>query len=128
MTRQLKIDRNVYFLGYDERASEYLSAFDVGMVSSRSESFSNTLLEYINAGLPVVSTAIGGSKELIRPGVNGYIVPHNNPRKMGDAVVKILKGERPEQEINKRILIEYSEESVTKKYEEVFSKITKTSQ
>ncbi len=54
---------------------ELLSAMDVYVLGSSREGISNTLLESMATGLPLIATATGGNVELIEPGVTGELVP-----------------------------------------------------
>lgn len=63
--------------GAVEDVRPYLAAFDVAVLSSQAEGFSNSLLEYMAAGLPIIATDVGGNREalgscglLIRPDVH----------------------------------------------------------
>jgi GalNAc-alpha-(1->4)-GalNAc-alpha-(1->3)-diNAcBac-PP-undecaprenol alpha-1,4-N-acetyl-D-galactosaminyltransferase len=67
------LDR-VALTGWMDTPEEALATSDVFVMSSRYEGFSNALLEAMGVGLPVVSTACGGSEEMIEHGVNGYVV------------------------------------------------------
>ncbi|RLA64068.1 MAG: hypothetical protein DRQ88_11570 [Epsilonproteobacteria bacterium] len=53
-----------------------------------------TLLEAWAAKLPVVVTDVGGNGEIIREGVNGYLVEPKNPEKLSEAIIKALENER----------------------------------
>ena len=55
------------------------------------EGFSNALLEYMAAGLPVVATDVGGNSEAIIDGFNGFIVPPKNPEELGESILKMSK-------------------------------------
>ncbi len=59
----------------DELSSraQWLRAADVAVLTSLSESCSETLLSYMAAGLPIVATSVGGNPELIRHGECGYL-------------------------------------------------------
>ena len=50
-----------------------LARADVGVLPSRFEGLSNTLLEYMAATLPVIATRISGSEDLVAPGRNGWL-------------------------------------------------------
>ena len=54
---------------------EFMAGIDVLAVSSIQESFGLTVLEAFAAGTPVVSTRCGGPEEIIRHGIDGYLVP-----------------------------------------------------
>ena len=50
-----------------------LHAADVGVLPSRIEGLSNTLLECMSSGMPVVATRISGNEDFVRPGDNGWL-------------------------------------------------------
>jgi glycosyltransferase involved in cell wall biosynthesis len=50
-----------------------LAALDIAVLCSASESFSNSLIEYMAAGLPVIASDVGGNCEAIRHGENGLL-------------------------------------------------------
>lgn len=66
---------NVHILGLRKDIPEILRAIDVFALASLNEGISNTILEAMACGLPVVSTNVGGTPELIRHGENGFLVP-----------------------------------------------------
>lgn len=69
-------DRTTFF-GYVPNGEfpKYYRAADVFVFPSLNEGMSNSLLEAMASGLPVIMTPTGGAEELIRDGENGYIVP-----------------------------------------------------
>jgi len=91
LSRELGLDDSVSFLGRREDVERLLTAFDVGVLSSHSESFSNAVIEYFAAELPVVSTDVGGSREAIEDGINGFIVHVGDFNALAAAVCRILK-------------------------------------
>ena len=62
---------------------------------SLAEGISNTILEAMASGLPVVATAVGGNADLVRHGQTGYIVPASNPAAMAHELVRLASN--PEQ-------------------------------
>jgi len=68
----LGISNSVRFLG-QVRAIEYLPAVDILAHPSRYEGFAYVFLEALSAGIPVVTTRVGGADELVEPGLTGHI-------------------------------------------------------
>lgn len=69
------LDDAVFFAGDCSDVPAWLAAMDLFVLPSLGEGISNTVLEAMAAGLPVVATAVGGNPELVAPGVNGSLVP-----------------------------------------------------
>jgi sugar transferase (PEP-CTERM/EpsH1 system associated) len=63
-----------------------LHAMDIFVLGSLREGISNTILEAMASGLPVVATDTGGNKELIASGVNGVLVPPGDRKALCDAI------------------------------------------
>lgn len=82
----LRLDETVHFLGNRNDVDEVLRSFDVFVLSSRSEGLSNTILEAMATGLPVVATRVGGTDELVQENETGLMVPPGNPTALADAV------------------------------------------
>jgi len=68
-----ELSTRVLFVGPSERVADLLSAMDVFVLPSLGEGMSNTLLEALAVGLPIVATAVGGNPEVIADGVEGYL-------------------------------------------------------
>lgn len=69
---------------------DYLSAADLALSTSDSESFGLSLLEAMAMGCPVVSTRVGGVPEVIHHGVDGWLVPAGNVEAIGQALQQLL--------------------------------------
>jgi glycosyltransferase involved in cell wall biosynthesis len=87
----LGLSSHVEFLGRVADIPAFLNTLDVGVLSSRAEGTSNALIEYMAAGLPIVVTAVGGNVALIRDGVDGIVVPPEDPDRLGAAIVRLLR-------------------------------------
>lgn len=66
-----------------------LPALDVFVLPSRAEGISNTLLEAMACGLPVIATDVGGNPELVERGVTGELVPAGDVSAMADAILAL---------------------------------------
>jgi sugar transferase (PEP-CTERM/EpsH1 system associated) len=78
-----------------ERADipDVLRVLDVFVLPSLSEGTSNTILEAMATGLPIVATRVGGNPELITSGQTGYLVPAGDPRAMSEAIAQYCHDE-----------------------------------
>ena len=70
--------------------ADIMQAFDVFVLPSKNEGISNTILEALASGLPVIATAVGGSIELVEPGVTGMLIPPGDVAGMAQALLSYL--------------------------------------
>lgn len=93
----------------------------------RVEGLPMTLVESAAAGLPIVATAIGGNKEVVTNGLNGYLVKSNNSIALAEAMLKLSDNLelREEMGLASRKLAEerFGIESMTKGYLEIISNL-----
>jgi glycosyltransferase involved in cell wall biosynthesis len=81
----------VLFTGFRHDIPEFLSEVQVSVLPSLSEALSNTLLESMAAGVPVVATRVGGNPEVVEHGVTGYLVPPREPEALAATIARILE-------------------------------------
>lgn len=93
MTRDLGLQARFDFLGKQRNITPFLHSSAVGVLTSKSEGFSNAILEYMAAGLPVIATAVGGNREMVADGETGFLVPVSNERTLADRLVYLLQNE-----------------------------------
>jgi glycosyltransferase involved in cell wall biosynthesis len=90
----LKIKNNVHFLGqieHDELLPRY-QTYDCLLFTSRwEEPFSFVLLEAMASGVPVIATNSGSVTEVIADGINGIIVPKDQPIALANAIKKVVQ-------------------------------------
>lgn len=94
--RQYRLEDHIYLAGAQADVLPYLAAMDIGVLSSLSEGFSNSLLEYMASGLPSVATEVGGNREALgitgeeEPGCEaGILVPPNDPAALSQAILRL---------------------------------------
>jgi glycosyltransferase involved in cell wall biosynthesis len=75
LAARLAIDGQVEFLGHHDRVEEVLAQAHVGVLPSRIEGLSNTLLEFMASGLPALASLVSGSEDFVKPGENGWLFP-----------------------------------------------------
>jgi glycosyltransferase involved in cell wall biosynthesis len=76
--------------GERDDIADIMRTFDVFVLPSRNEGISNTILEALASGLPVIATATGGNVELVQTGVNGTLVEPGNAGDMAQALLSYL--------------------------------------
>lgn len=79
LTRELDLIEEVTFLGQRRDIPEILRAADVALVPSWEEPFGRAVTEAMAMAIPVVATAVGGPSEIIRDGVDGFLLPPDHP-------------------------------------------------
>jgi sugar transferase (PEP-CTERM/EpsH1 system associated) len=88
--KQLGLSDVVWFSGDRNDVPVLMQLMDIFILPSLAEGISNTLLEAMASGLPVIATSVGGNVELIEEGVNGRLVPVNNVVAMADALAELV--------------------------------------
>jgi sugar transferase (PEP-CTERM/EpsH1 system associated) len=90
LVTDLGADGRVRLLGECRDVAQALAAMDLFVLPSLAEGMSNTILEAMAVGLPVVATRVGGNRELVDEGETGRLVPPRDPRALADAVAGYL--------------------------------------
>jgi glycosyltransferase involved in cell wall biosynthesis len=87
---RLGIANSVRILGYQRNVTACYEIADVFALPSYSEGSPNVLLEAMDAGLPIVATAVGGVGEMIRNGEQGLLVPAGDVEGIARSVIMLL--------------------------------------
>jgi glycosyltransferase involved in cell wall biosynthesis len=90
LARELGIEGRVRFLGLRQDVPGILRAAQIFVLTSLSEAAPLTVLEAMASGLPVVVTAVGGNPEIVRDGVDGYLVPRGDASAIASAILGML--------------------------------------
>lgn len=85
-----KIEAFVWFAGERPDVSTLMQTFDLFVLPSINEGISNTILEAMATGLPVIATHVGGNMELVINNKTGYLVKKQNPIEMAEAFKKYI--------------------------------------
>jgi glycosyltransferase involved in cell wall biosynthesis len=90
LVQVLNLGKHFHFVGSVTDMHKHLASADVFVLPSRSEGFSNAIVEAMAASLPVVATDVGGNAEAVRDGLTGYIIPTESPAALAAAIVRLL--------------------------------------
>lgn len=86
----LGIERNIRFVGQQDDVLPFLKMADVFLLPSRSEGFSNALIEAMACGLPCVATNVGGNAEAVDHGHSGFLVANEDASACATQLLHLL--------------------------------------
>jgi glycosyltransferase involved in cell wall biosynthesis len=87
MLQQAGLDDLAWLPGERSDVPEVMRGLDCFVLPSLAEGISNTILEAMASGLPVIATRVGGNAELIEPGTTGQLVPAADPDGLARAIL-----------------------------------------
>jgi glycosyltransferase involved in cell wall biosynthesis len=94
LTCELDVSDSVSFLGFRDDVPALLQAMDFYVSPSLAEGISNSILEAMFSGKPIVATNIDSNREIIHDGLNGLLVEPASPQALADGILKVLKDRR----------------------------------
>lgn len=119
--------QQVWFPGDRQDIDEWMRAMDVFVLPSIGEGISNTILEAMASGLPVVASRVGGNPELIQDGGNGTLFPVGDQEALAQALLLYSQDaqsrERAGKSARQRIEQNFIIERMARSYEAVYDKV-----
>jgi len=91
MAAKLRKGERVIFLGERLDIPAVLASCEISVLPSMSESLSNSIMESMAAGVPVVACRAGGNDELIRDGENGFLVPSADAEALAERIDTLVQ-------------------------------------
>lgn len=107
--------QNIIFTGKLDNVESLINTADIGLLfSPNGEGISNSIIEYMALGKPVVANDKGGNKEIVKNEVNGFLVTNNSVDEIVALVISLLKnaemmkkmGEEGKKLINTKFTVE----------------------
>lgn len=93
LAKQLSLDGQFIFAGFQSSVGQYLKSFDIFVLASHLEGLGTSILDAQAIGLPVVASNVGGIAEIVQHGVNGLLVPPKNENALAKAILHIIQDE-----------------------------------
>jgi glycosyltransferase involved in cell wall biosynthesis len=126
--RSLGLEDRLVFFGHQPRVADHLGAIDVLVSSSWDfEGHSNSILEAMSLGIPVVATDVGGNGELVEDGVTGRLVPVRDHAAIAEQVIGLLEDRDAARALaaNARAMVEsrFGLERMVTSYEALFTRL-----
>jgi glycosyltransferase involved in cell wall biosynthesis len=127
LAKECGVSDKVKFFGAvpHEHLARYYGLADVFCLPSQNEGMSNTVLEAMSSGLPIVATVTGGTEELVKDGENGFFVKKESPEDLAEKIGKIRADEPLRArmgEASRKRAEEMSWKTVAERFLEIFQK------
>jgi glycosyltransferase involved in cell wall biosynthesis len=115
--------------GYREEARNYLPHFNLFAMSSLTEGLPITILEAMQARVPIVSTAAGGLPEVLSEGETGLLVEFCNSIALADAIERIVNDKDLSRALTEaayyRVTTNFNSEAMARKYLDIYQTLIK---
>jgi len=130
LTIKLNLQEHIKFIRHTRSIENYLYASDIGILPSHQEGFSNSLLEGMACGLPMIATNVGGNPEAIINNENGFIVPPNDPNRLGEKILDLAMNKGLREKFGKNsynyVKKNFSIDRCVNKYIDVYKSLIQT--
>ncbi|MCJ7482987.1 MAG: glycosyltransferase family 4 protein [Thermodesulfovibrionales bacterium] len=125
---------NVIFIGQVSDVESQVSAVDIGVLfSPHGEGISNSIMEYMALGKPVIADDAGGTGEIVKHGITGYLLANESPKTIAGLISDLLvdnkqrkeMGEAGRKLIRESFTIERMGKEIEKVYQGILVNLTK---
>jgi N-acetyl-alpha-D-glucosaminyl L-malate synthase BshA len=127
MVREKGLTKDVFFLGKQNQVQELLNCADVLLLPSDLESFGLVALEGMACGVPAVCSRVGGLPEVIRDGLDGFLVQARDVQTMAARALEILTHPERREQMGKtarqRALNAYCSNNIIPLYEALYRRV-----
>lgn len=124
---RLGVREACWFAGSRDDVPQLLRALDLFVLPSLNEGISNTILEAMATGLPVVATRVGGNAELVEEGVTGRLCDAASPQALADAMRPYLAdpalGPRQGSAARARVVERFSMDRMVGQYADIYTQV-----
>jgi len=119
------LDGNIILAGWREEIPDLLRAFDVFLLTSRWEGLPKVVPQALLSGVPVVATAVDGTREIVDDGVDGFLAPAGDVEALARRVADLLSGDAALDPLFKRdrLLREFDQEEMVRAQERLYEEL-----
>jgi len=101
LSEELGIRDNVLFAGFRRDVAQILSISDISVLTSTSEGCSNTILESMSVGIPVIATNVGGNPEVVKNGETGLLIPAQDTEALANSILRLLQDKKSSEQMGR---------------------------
>jgi glycosyltransferase involved in cell wall biosynthesis len=129
LCRDLRIEKQVHFLGHRENINALLQQMDLFILPSLSEGVPMALLEAMAAGVPAVATSVGAVPAILDHGSAGLLVAPGDSTALAAALLELIENRSKRQQLashgRDRAAAAYSRELMCRLYEDEYYALTR---
>jgi glycosyltransferase involved in cell wall biosynthesis len=130
LTERVGLSDRIHMTGARTDVPDVLAAIDIAVICSDYEGSPRSVLEFMDAGKPIVATDVGGIPEVIEDGVHGLLVPPRDEAALAAALAEVLDdldrgremGARARDRCRRELSLDRTVESLQELYEELHSR------
>jgi len=127
MAREKNLSSDVIFLGKQNQVQDLLGCADVLLLPSDIESFGLAALEGMASGVPAICSRVGGVPEVLRDGVEGFLVKARDVPTMAARALEILTNPERQAEMSgaarRRALRDFCSNNIIPRYEDLYRRV-----
>lgn len=124
--KEMGVYDSISFMGYRRDIEKLVALADVSVSSTRQEGLPINIVEAMAVGNPIVATDVRGNNDLVKDGVNGYLVALNDSKAMADRLLELYNNKQLINEFGKKSIESaqlYSEEAVVPEMVKVYEEL-----
>ncbi|NLQ16499.1 glycosyltransferase family 4 protein [Marinomonas sp. M1K-6] len=119
--------KNITWMGFKARIGDYLPYFDLFVFPSRNEGLGSTLLDVMDAGVPIIASNVGGIPDIVIDNETGVLVTPNDSLALKEAIIKLSNDKALQTKLvagAKKQLENYTPQKMAESYTALYKKIT----
>lgn len=99
--KENNLTERIHFIGWQSDMVKVYQVSDIVVLTSRNEGTPVSLIEAMAAGKPVVSTNVGGVKDVVSDGITGFVTPSNNEKILSKKILLLLNDKKLREQFGK---------------------------
>ena len=119
--------KNITWMGFKPKIGDYLPYFDLFAFPSRNEGLGSTLLDVMDAGVPIIASNVGGIPDIVIDNETGLLVEPNDSSALKAAIIKLSVDKALQAKLvegAKKQIENYTPQKMAERYSSLYKKIT----
>jgi glycosyltransferase EpsD len=126
LVKLLKLEGQVYLMGYRKDVPQLMQLADVAVSSSNQEGLPVNVMEAMAIGLPLIVSACRGNRDLVEDGRNGFLIKQDDPAMYAEKLVMLYFDDKLRESMKREsaaMIQDYAVENVLREMDEIYSEL-----